>query len=180
MIKPFPNKKYNTIVVDPPWPISLTGKVKRRENTAEKLPYTIMTLDQIKELPISDIANVGAHIYLWTTNKMMRNAYSVFDSWGVNFHLIMPMIKPSGIAPCMGYVFASEFCLLGFMGKPMQKFLQIGRLNWLKNFNTLGKHSTKPEIFYKLVENMSPSPRIDLFARKQRNGWDAWGDEIET
>jgi N6-adenosine-specific RNA methylase IME4 len=60
----------------------------------------------------------------------------------------------------------------------MQKFLSIGKLNWLKVFNKAGTHSTKPDDFYKLVEEMSPAPRIDIFARKSRDGWDVWGDEI--
>lgn len=178
-----PNKKYNTIVIDPAWEISMTGKVNRpnhNENRAEKLPYKTMSLQEIKLIPIRKIANVGCHVYCWTTNKMIKNTFDVLESWGVNFHLVMPMIKPSGITPCYGYVFASEFVLLGFYGKPMQKFASIGKLNWLM-FNNLGKgkkHSTKPDTFYKLIEQMSPAPRIDIFARKRRQNWEAFGDEV--
>lgn len=172
-----PNKKYNTIVIDPPWPISLTGKVKRRENRAEELPYKTMTMEQIEEIPISKIANKGAHIYCWTTNKMIRDTFDIIKEWGVRFHLVMPFVKPSGIAPAMGYIFASEFCLLGFYGKPMKKFTNIGELNWLKGFNKAGNHSTKPNEFYDKVKKMSPAPRIDVFARALHNGFDAWGDE---
>jgi len=176
----FPERKYNTVVIDPPWAISLTGEVKRRENRAKKLPYKTMSLQEIKEIPIRDIANVGCHIYCWTTNKMLKDTFEVLQSWGVNFHLCMPLVKPSGLAPCFGYVFASEFCLLGFYGKPMQKFLKAGELNWIKAFNKAGTHSSKPDEFYKLVEKMSPSPRIDIFARKQRLGWDVFGDEVDA
>ena len=172
-----PNKKYNTIVIDPPWEISLTGSVKRRENRAEKLPYKTMNLSEIKKILISDIANTGCHIYCWTTNKMLKDTFEVLESWGVNFHLVIPLVKPSGIAPCMGYVFASEFCLLGFFGKPMQKFKAIGKLNWIKSFNKAGTHSSKPDKFYELVKEMSPEPRIDIFSRRKIDGFDSWGDE---
>jgi len=172
------NKKYNTIVIDPAWNISMSGDVKRgREKRAKRLGYKTMTLEQIKQIPINQIANKGSHIYLWTTNKFLREAFNVFDSWGVNFHLILVMVKPSGIAPAMGYVFGTEFCLLGFYGKPMQKFLDIGKLNWIKHLNKHGNHSVKPDEFYNLVREMSPEPRIDIFSRRIIAGFDCWGDE---
>lgn len=177
----FSNNKYNTIVIDPPWEISMTGKVnrpKQNEKRAKKLPYKTMSLQEIKEIPINTIANIGCHVYCWTINKMLRATFDVLDAWGVRFHLVMPLVKPSGIAPCMGYVFGSEFCLLGFYGKPMQKFLSIGKLNWIKSFNKHGTHSSKPDKFYKLVEQMSPAPRIDIFARQRRRNWDVFGDEL--
>ncbi len=175
----FPNKKYNTIVIDPPWDIGIKKvRLKRRPNTANKLPYKVMTLNEIKNIPIHQIANKGCHVYCWTTNKMLNKTFDVLKEWNVNFHLVMVLVKPSGIAPCMGYVFGTEFCLLGFYGKPMKKFLNIGKLNWFKGFNTSGNHSSKPDNFYKLVEIMSPSPRIDIFARQNRKNWDVFGDEI--
>ena len=180
MVIEFQDKKYNTIVIDPPWDIHLTGKVKRRENRAEKLPYKTMSLQEIKEIPISKIANVGCHVYCWTTNKMLKETFDVLQSWGVNYHLTMVLVKPSGICPCFGYKFATEFCLMGFFGKPMQKFTKIGKLNWIKGFNKAGTHSSKPDEFYNVVSEMSPEPRIDIFARKQRLNWDVFGDEIDT
>ena len=175
-----PNKKYNTIVIDPAWDISMTGKVKRRENRAEKLPYEVMSLQEIKEIPIGKIANVGCHVYCWTTNKMLKDTFDVLKFWGVNFHLCLVMIKPNGMCPCFGYKFATEFVLFGFYGKPMQKFQKIGELNWFKSFNKAGSHSVKPDEFYRIVEKMSPAPRIDIFARKRRQDWDAFGDEVPT
>ncbi|HEY0090117.1 MAG TPA: MT-A70 family methyltransferase [Candidatus Lokiarchaeia archaeon] len=172
-----PKRKFNTIVIDPAWQISMTGEVKRKEHRAEKLPYKTMTLEEIKQIPIKDIANVGCHVYCWTTNKMLKQTFDVLEAWGVNFHLVMPMVKPSGIAPCFGYVFASEFCLLGFYGKPMQKFKRAGKLNWIKCFNKAGSHSSKPEEFYELVKEMSPFPRIDIFARSKHQGFYPFGDE---
>lgn len=172
------NKKYNTITIDPPWPISMSGDVKRvRENRAKNLKYKTMSLEEIKEIPIGKIANKGCHVYCWTTNKMLRKTFEVLEEWGVNFHLVLVMVKPSGIAPCMGYVFGTEFCILGFYGKPMQKFLNIGKLNWFKHLNKHGNHSQKPEEFYKLVKEMSPEPRIDIFSRRIIAGFDVWGDE---
>ena len=170
-------QKYNTIVIDPPWDINLSGKVNRRPNRATKLPYEVMSLQEIKDIPIGKIANVGCHVYCWTTNKMLNDTFEVLKSWGVNYHLTMVLVKPNGMCPCFGYKFATEFCLLGFYGKPMQKFQKIGHLNWVKGFNKAGEHSAKPDEFYKIISDTSPAPRIDIFARKGRIGFDVWGDE---
>src|SRR3990167_8605045 len=158
----------------------MAGKMKFH-TSMEKLPYKTMSLQEIKEIPIGKIANVGCHVYCWTTNKMLKDTFDVLQAWGVNFHLCLVWNKNSGIAPCLGYVFATEFCLLGFYGKPMQKFTSMGKVNWLNlKQNSANKHSSKPQEWYDLIEKMSPAPRIDIFARRQRLGWDVFGDEVDS
>lgn len=167
-------------MIDPPWDISMAGKMDTH-TTKENLPYKTMALEDIKNIPIGKIANIGCHVYCWTTNAMLRDTFNVLDAWGVNFHLCLVWTKNSGIAPCLGYVFSTEFCLLGFFGKPMQKFSSSGKVNWLNlKQNSQGKHSSKPIEWYKLIEKMSPPPRIDIFARTQKLNWDVFGDEIDA
>ena len=170
-----PNKKYNTLTIDPPWPITLSSKTFRGTSRHE-LPYKTMSLDEIRELPIESLTNDGAHVYTWTTNKFLEETFDVIRGWGVNYHLTMVWTKPRALAPSMGYQFATEFCLLGFRGKPMQKFEKMGQPNWLHMGST--RHSTKPEIFKERVEVVSPSPRLEMFARAGREGWDSWGNEL--
>lgn len=174
---PLPNKKYNTIVIDPPYNISMSGKVKRRPNKKQKLDYPTMSITEIQNIPVQDLCNVGCHVYTWTTNKMLPYTFDILKSWDINYHLTMVWTKPSGIAPCMGYVFGTEFCLLGFAGKPMQKFKGIGELNWFKN-PSVKPHSTKPQSFFDTVEKMSHGNYLEMFARKKRDGWDVWGNEV--
>ena len=177
-------QKYNTIVIDPAWDISLTGSFDLREDRAKELPYKTMSLDEIKQIPIHKIANQGAHIYCWTTNKMLKKTFEVLQEWRVNFHLCLVWCKPSFIAPCLAYQFATEFCLLGFYGKPMQKFSGKVNVNWIKATPKAtplrNGHSSKPEDFYRLIRVMSPAPRIDIFGRIVRVGFDVWGDEAPT
>ena len=154
----------------------MTGEVKRRENRAKKLPYKTMTLEEIKKFPIKDFANVGCHVYCWTTNKMLKETFDVLESWGVNFHLVLVWTKPSALAPCFAYKFATEFLLLGFFGKPMQKFIGKGKLNWVKDY-IARSHSSKPDTMYNLIREMSPEPRVDIFSRRVIAGFDSWGDE---
>lgn len=179
MFDNLPEGRYNTLVVDPPWPITLAGKFSRgRSMGADKLPYKTLTVDQIKTFPVHSLANPGAHVYMWTTNRMLPESFSVLEAWGVRFHLGLLLLREHGAAPSLGYVFGAQYCLLGFYGRPMQKFLKCGKLNWLIAHAKPSKHSTKPDDFYTLVEEMSPGPRCDLFARKHRDGWDCWGDEL--
>ena len=169
--------KYNTIVLDPPWDIPMSGITATRPNRARELSYNTMSVDEIKNMPIKDIAQVGAHVYMWTTNKMLEHTWDIFEKWGVNYHLTLVWVKPNGIPPCFAYKFATEFLVLGFFGKPMQKFSKNVQLNWLKA--TSGKHSEKPVDFYNLIKEMSPSPRMDIFARKRHDGFESWGLEVE-
>jgi|TARA_R110000824_G_scaffold18969_1_gene74299 N6-adenosine-specific RNA methylase IME4 len=170
--------RYNTVVIDPPWDISMAGKVKLRPNRSKELPYKTMTLDEIKGFPLDEFANNGAHIYMWTTNKMLKHTWDIFTALGVNYHLTLPWVKTNGMCPMFAYKFASEFCMLGFYGKPMQKFNKCVRLNWIQTAQAkAGSHSAKPDEFYELISEMSPGPMIDCFARKPHTGFSGWGDE---
>ena len=169
--------KYNTVVIDPPWPIKMAGNNINRPNRSKELPYKTMKMEEIEKFKIDDFAEIGAHVYIWCTNSTLRKTFDIMEKWGVNFHLILVGVKPSGVCPTKGYVFATEFCVLGFYGKPMKKFTGIGKLNWLKMFNKPGEHSKKPTDFYNLIKHMSPEPRIDIFSRRPIAGFDSWGDE---
>lgn len=172
--------KYKTIVIDPPFEISLTGKTSIRPLRRSEIPYKTMTLEEIKEFPVKDFAETGCHVYLWINNKYLRHTWEIFDSWGVNFHLMITWIKPAGIAPNpKGYQFACEFLALGFFGKPMLQFTGKTLRNWLKVVTQKDAHSTKPDEFYELIKEKSPEPRIDIFARKRHDGFDAYGDQVE-
>lgn len=170
-------KKYKTIVIDPPWPVKMQGHYGRRPNRRQKLPYETMTIEEIKEFPLKDFAEQGAHVYLWTTNKLLKEAFEVLETWGVNYHMTISWVKPTGFCVANGYKSAAEFCLLGFYGKPMQKWIGIAQLNWIKAFTKPGHHSEKPNDFYNKIKKMSPEPRIDIFNRRPIAGFGSWGDE---
>ncbi len=173
--------KWKTVVIDPPWPISMAGRRKIPQHQRPSvLPYATMSFEEIKQLPICELCEVGAHVYLWATNKTLRAAFECFDTWGVDFHLMLVTVKASGIAPANGYVFGTEFCLLGFANRPMLSFKSMGMLNWWHDAPRRGRHSVKPQIFYDRVEQMSPGPFVELFARRPREGWSVWGDEVTS
>lgn len=170
-------KKYNTIVIDPPWPIEMQGKYNRRPNRATKLPYRTMSMEEIMQFKIEKFAEKGAHIYLWTTNKLLPEALKIMEKWRVKYHMTIPYVKTNGMCIANGYKSAVELCLLGFYGKPMKRWAGIAELNWIKGSIRPGKHSLKPAEFYYKVKKMSPGPRIDLFSRQDHNGFKSWGNE---
>lgn len=172
--------KYNTLVIDPPWAIPMAGKFAGKHAGPRDLPYPTMSYEGIAALPIRELVADGGHVYLWCTNASLRKAFDILDAWGLRFHLALVMTKPSGMAPALGYVFGTEFCLLAFAGRPMQPFTSIGALNHFSRPAVRGQHSVKPDSFYEMVERMSPAPYADLFARRKREGWDVWGNEVES
>jgi len=149
---------------------------RRRPNTKTKLDYPTMSMDEIKSIPMDQIANVGCHVYCWTTNKYLRETFNVLESWNVNYHLTLVWTKHNGMTPNFAYKFATEFCLLGFYKKPDL---------WIKGKPLIPlvfqaeniKHSKKPDKFYQMIEPLGKD-RIDIFARNKRQGWDVIGNEV--
>lgn len=178
--------KYRTIVADPPWEYSRTGwnmgdADRRREGRpslgysqkSTALPYASMSLSAIEALPVSDLAASDAHLYLWTTNHYLHDAYHIAQAWG--FTPVKPLIwckEPMGF---MGkpFVSSAEFILFCRRGS-LKAIGQAGRQWWVWK---RGSHSSKPEAFLDLVETVSPGPYLELFARRNRFGWDTWGNE---
>lgn len=168
-----PAGQYRTIVIDPPWPME---KIERevRPNQGPVLDYPTMTLEQIAALPIADLAtDPGTHVYLWTTHRFLPDALSLFEQWGVSYQCVMTWVKNVGITP-YSWMYDTEHVLFGRIGQ-----LPLEQLGLRLSFEApaIG-HSIKPEVFYQRVEQASPGPRLDMFARREREGWAVWGNEV--
>lgn len=163
--------KFKTIVVDPPWPQSLTGAFKRRENRAMALPYPTMNLDEISSLPVRGLADDGAHLWLWTTNQFLEAGFQIMRNWGFRYLAPITWVKPSGLGAW--FVHRTQTILFGYippltMRERYKPTVIDGRP---------GRHSAKPDNTYDFIESISESPRVELFAREQRLGWSTWGNE---
>ena len=133
----------------------------------------MMTLEDIKSINVKSIVDDNAHLYLWSPNSIIQQALEVMKAWGFEFKTVITWVKHRSI---FGYYFKgqSEQLLFGVRGKlPPQNRCQVTIING-KN----SKHSKKPEEQYNLIEKVSPGPRIELFARQKRDGWDCIGDAI--
>ena len=170
--------KYQVIVVDPPWEVKkLTHK--KRPNQVE-MDYPTMSLVDIANLPVGSLCDSRGFCFLWTTQKYLFDAKTILNHWGFNHLLTMVWEKTYGRSsgmPLFGFRWNAEFILVGTKGKvelwPKRKL--IPAVFQAPNV----RHSEKPDLFYKMVEELG-APRIDLFARKKREGWDVWGNEVES
>lgn len=170
---------YSTIVADPPWHYSTTRQLttaKTQKPDAEA-NYSTMTADEIAVLPVPALCADDAHCYLWTTNPMLPVAFDVLDAWGFRYVTMLTWRKLGTLG--LGYYFRgdTEHVLFGVRGKlpiaPADR-----RRNWFEAPKT--GHSRKPAVFFDLVESVSPSPRVELFARAPLLGWDSWGKGYEV
>lgn len=174
--------RYRTIVADPPWRIPKKIAAGGRRARATEVPYSFMSLEEIKALPVADMAEDDAHLYLWSTRELFREgtAVEVARAWGFEpcGEIIWGLPNPGmGDAP---FVNDHEPILVARRGSlPFTSDIWgVGVHFWRQLYVNGGKaHSAKPEGFLDLVESLSPSPRLELFARRQRFGWDTWGNE---
>jgi N6-adenosine-specific RNA methylase IME4 len=171
-------KKYNLIVIDPPWKIKKIQN-KQRPNQVE-MDYPMMSIDEISALPIQKIADDNSWCFLWTTQKYLWDSKPILESWGFNHKLTMVWEKTYGKSagmPLYGFRWNAEFILVGTMGKKemFPKTKLIPAVFQAENI----RHSQKPNRFYELIEPLGDI-RIDIFARQKRDGWDVWGNEVES
>jgi len=183
-------KQYRTIVADPPWPLMAGPKAfqtrkptrahgidlnPRYAATTRPLAYATMTLDEIAALPVAHLASPDAHLYLWTVNRHLEATYDIARAWGFTPSTLLTWCKePRGIGLGGTFTLASEWVLFCRRGS-LKANQRIDR-NWWQ-WRRPPRHSEKPEAFLDLVEQISPGPYVELFARRARFGWDYWGDE---
>jgi N6-adenosine-specific RNA methylase IME4 len=170
---------YSTIVADPPWEMPRGSNYRWREGrpSGEKqaLDYPTLTLDEIGALPVVDLAADDAHVFVWTTQRHLEATPGIVRAWGFAPSCTLVWCKaPHGWGP--GGVFQStvEFVVYGRRGSPEPSAQAVDRQWWEW---PRGAHSAKPEAFLDLVEAVFPAPRVELFARRARFGWDYWGDQ---
>lgn len=166
--------KYRTIVVDPPWRTTTGPPWASGDNGHAALGYPTMALEEITALPVGDWAEEAAHVYLWTTNILVPKAYEIVAAWGFKPSVILTWAKtPMGVGLGDAFAITTEHIIFGHRGglRPLTRIPSTW-WNWKR-----GRHSAKPEAFQDLVEQASPGPYLEMFARRQRLGWDTWGNE---
>ena len=167
-----PTGSYACIVADPPWPQRLTGGWRARHRRARALPYEAMTVAEIAALPVEPLAQEGTHLWLWTTNSHLRDAFTVMEVWGFTYLTTVTWTKPNGLGAY--FIHTTQHVLFGYYRTCR---FPLGRYKPTHFTAPARRHSEKPDVFYDLVRSISPGPRIDLFNRRVLTGFDGWGDE---
>lgn len=175
-------KKYQIIYADPPWSYEKTGGTKSSRGMAKQF-YNTMSLEEICSLDVSSIADENCALFLWATWPKLPEALKVVEAWGFTyFGLGFEWIKKTEMGKDifgMGYWTRanSEPCLLAFRGKMKPQSHAIRQI--LEAVRQ--EHSAKPqEARDRIVQLVGELPRIELFARQKTEGWDAWGNEVQS
>lgn len=170
--------RYSTIYADPPWYESGGGRIKRGADRH----YLLMKTEEIIALKsmIEEISADNAHLYLWSTNNHLIDAFKVMQEWGFRYVTMITWVKDR---QGLGQYFRglSEHCLFGVKGRLPYKVVGGKRQQGLTAFLApKGRHSQKPEEMRRMIEKVSYPPFIELFARERVEGWDAWGNEVQN
>jgi N6-adenosine-specific RNA methylase IME4 len=176
------NKKYQIIYADPAWSYQ-NSKVPQAGVDAQ---YKTMSLEDIKNLPVQEIADDNCVLFMWVTFPMLLEGLEVINSWGFKYKTLgFSWIKtnPKNGKPFFGVGYYAksncEVCLMATKGKvhPMV----ISNMVSSCIISRRREHSRKPdEVRNKIVELFGDLPRVELFARQKVEGWDVWGNEVDS
>jgi N6-adenosine-specific RNA methylase IME4 len=180
--RPPPGPGYRTIVADPPWDhgdgfVYMDPRPGGAGPYQRHLPYQVMTLEEICSLPVEELrppAKVGAALFLWATNRHLPNAFAVIDAWGFSYRQTVvwqkkdPMPTAGSVAPPSEFLLVARFGSHRWHGPRWPASVIVA---------PSCEHSRKPDVFQDYIEQISPGPYLELFARRQRIGWDTWGNE---
>jgi N6-adenosine-specific RNA methylase IME4 len=165
-------RTFKTILADPPWDVQQKGAHGAAAH------YNLMTLEQIKAMPVADLADQDAHLWLWVTNATLRAGYDVMEAWGFTPRSPLTWIKPRlGLGNYLRN--ATEHLILGTRGSAPVQFR--AQPTWM--FAPLQDHSHKPEEQYAVIERISEGPYLELFARRRPPSdaeWSVWGNQIDA
>jgi N6-adenosine-specific RNA methylase IME4 len=172
---------FGTILADPPWQFSnRTGKMAPEHKRLRR--YPTMSIREILELPVPQLAASKSHLYLWVPNALIQWGLEVMERWGFVYktNLVWYKVRKDGGPDGRGVGFyfrnVTELVLFGTRGA--LRTLPHGR----RQVNVLPsrkrEHSRKPDELYDVIEACSPGPYLELFARHCRKGWSQWGNEL--
>ena len=177
-------KKYNIIYADPPWSYKDKRDKHPRMSGGATAHYNTMSLEQIKALPIKDLAADNCMLFLWVTFPNLQEGLDVIKAWGFKYKTLgfswIKTNKNNG-KPFFGIGYYTksncEVCLIGVKGKPIKVSNSVSSVI----ISPRQEHSKKPDqIRDKIVELCGDVPRIELFARQKTEGWDVWGNEVKS
>ena len=175
--------KYRTIVADPPWQYLKSAVTEGKSRLYAEDRYATMTMEKIAALPVREVAADNAHLYLWVTNPRLYHdrhdhqgttPYDIMRAWGFDYRTTLTWVKGNGAGMGAYYRIDTEHVLFGIRGNaPIAPSNRVSNVFYAPRRG----HSEKPEVFLDLVEQISPGPYLELFARRVRLGWQGWGEE---
>ncbi len=176
-------KRFATVLADPPWRFeNRTGKMAPEHRRLNR--YGTLTTEDICELPVADVVQDTAHLYLWVPNALLPDGLRVMRAWGFSYktNIVWHKIRKDGGSDGRGVGFyfrnVTELILFGVRGKNART-LDAGRRQVNMIETRKREHSRKPDEQYAVIESCSPGPYLELFARGTRPNWTYWGNQAD-
>lgn len=174
---------FGTILIDPPWRFdNRTGKVAPEHRRLAR--YATLSTGELGRLPVGDLAAAQSHIYLWCPNALLPDGLELLGRWGFEYktNLVWYKVRKDGGPDGRGVGFyfrnVTELVLFGVKGS--LRTLDPGRRQVNVIVHRKREHSKKPPTLHTIAEGCSPGPRIELFARERVDGWQTWGDQVDS
>ena len=164
--------RYRVIVIDPAWPADKRERVDRPNQVG--LDYKMMTLPEIQSFDVTGMADKRCHLFCWTTQRFLRDAFGIVEGWGFAPLWTMVWHKAGGFQPLGRPQFNCEFVVYGRKGLP--QFRETRGFKCCFE-GARREHSRKPDEFFDRVERYAEGPYVELFARESRPGWSTWGNQ---
>lgn len=171
---PPPDGKYRVIVIDPPWDMKRIDCDVRIDQHGAGFDYPTMTHAEIGALPVEAMADDSCHLFCWTTQKHLPPTLQIIEQWGFKYVLLMVWHKAGGFQPFGLPQYNCEFVVYARRGSP--QFVDTKAFNCCFEAPRR-EHSRKPDEFYDVIRRVTAGPRIDVFSREERDGFDTWGNE---
>lgn len=177
-ISQVPRGRYKAIYTDNPWRFKTWSK-KGLGKSADR-HYPTMTLDEIKAMPVGELAADDCVLFMWTTDPLLEKSFEVLRAWSfvyktVGFVWVKTNRVGMGTFMSTGYWTRAnpEYCLLATRGKPKRKSKSVRQLI----VDRVREHSRKPARVYHDIERLVDGPYLEMFSRNTREGWDSFGNE---
>lgn len=171
-IQPTTPRRFRTILADPPWDVQQKGA------RGAGAHYPLLTLDRIKAMPVRDLAEDNAHLWLWVTNATLRHGYDVAEAWGFTVRSPLTWVKfYLGLGQYLRN--STEHLLFATRGRAPVNFRS--QPTWINA--PVQDHSHKPEEQFAVIERISDGPYLELFARRRPPStadWSVWGNQIDS
>ena len=177
-------QKFATIYADPPWRFqNRTGKVAPENKKLNR--YETMDLEEIKAMPVDEVAASKSHLYLWVPNALLPEGLEVMKAWGFEYkgNIVWEKVRKDGMPDGRGVGFyfrnVTELLLFGIKGSNNRTLAPArSQVNLIRTMKR--EHSRKPDEIIPVIEACSPGPYLELFARGDREGWAMWGNQADA
>ena len=177
--------KYNIVYADPPWDYGNTKNHKGKFWGIADRHYETMAFQDILNVPVHNFTHSDCFLFLWATSPFLEKSFRVIKAWGFKYATVgfvwikmrndMSEVRKDGLGKYT--ISNAEYCLIARKGKYHRNARNVQQIIQAPK----QKHSKKPdEVRDRIVDLCGDLPRVELFAREESDGWDVWGNEVNS